>query len=89
MYTLAKDEMITSSLGLLAGMEMKGAIPFRTFKTTFSTTKYLKGYYNLKEGDIYVKTSFMVRGNHSDSTRSSGRLVLTSSFTFQWRCANF
>ena len=36
-YTPAENKMITSALGLLAGMEMKGAIPFKDFTSTFST----------------------------------------------------
>ena len=42
-YTDEEDAMITSGLGLIAGMEMKGAIAFRDFKTRFSATKFLKG----------------------------------------------
>ncbi|GMI07358.1 hypothetical protein TrVE_jg10068 [Triparma verrucosa] len=48
-YTEEEDAMITSGLGLIAGMEMKGAIAFSTFKTRFSATKFLKGFYNSKE----------------------------------------
>ncbi|GMH96239.1 hypothetical protein TrVE_jg6456 [Triparma verrucosa] len=70
-YTDEEDVMIRSGLGLIAGMEMKGAIAFREFKTTFSTTKFLKGYYNSKEGDIYGMSNFTVRGNRP-SPISSG-----------------
>ncbi|GMH96198.1 hypothetical protein TrST_g13192 [Triparma strigata] len=42
-YTDEEDAMITSGLGLIDGMEMKGAIAFRDFKTRFSATKFLKG----------------------------------------------
>ena len=71
-YTDEEDAMITSGLGLIAGIEMKGAIAFRDFKTTFSATKYFKGYYNSKEGDIYSLISFTVRGNVS---RAAARLA--------------
>jgi hypothetical protein len=64
-YTDEEDAMITSGLGLIAGMEMKGAISFRDFKTTFSATKYLRGYYNSKDGDIYGMSSYTVRGDVS------------------------
>ena len=64
-YTEEEDAMITSGLGLIAGMEMKGAITFRDFKTTFSMTKFLKGFYNAKEGDIYSMSNFTVRGDVS------------------------
>ena len=53
-YMDEEDAMITSGLGLLAGMRMKGAIFFRDFKTTFSTTKYLKGYYNSRDGERII-----------------------------------
>ena len=64
-YTEEEDAMITAGLGFIAGMEMKGAMAFRDFKTRFSATKFLKGYYNSKEGDIYGKSSFTVRGDMS------------------------
>ncbi|GMH79500.1 hypothetical protein TL16_g08167 [Triparma laevis f. inornata] len=64
-YIAKEDDMFTSALGLLSGMEMKGAIPFKTFKTTFSTHLYLQGFYNSRAGDIYVKSRFTVRANHS------------------------
>ena len=47
-YTDEEDAMITSGLGLIAGMEMKGAMAFRDFKTRFSATKFLKGYFILR-----------------------------------------
>eukprot|EP00519_Triparma_laevis_P003739 CAMPEP_0182519596 /NCGR_PEP_ID=MMETSP1321-20130603/45181_1 /TAXON_ID=91990 /ORGANISM="Bolidomonas sp., Strain RCC1657" /LENGTH=426 /DNA_ID=CAMNT_0024727579 /DNA_START=233 /DNA_END=1508 /DNA_ORIENTATION=- len=53
MYTDEEDEMITSALGLNSGLKMKGAIPFQDFKSTFSTTKFVGGFYNSKLGDIY------------------------------------
>ena len=64
-YTEREDDMITEALGLLSSLEMEGAISFRTYKTTFSTTNYLNGYYNLNTGDIYAKLNYTVRGNHS------------------------
>lgn len=63
-YIAEEDDMFTSALGLLSGMEMKGDIPFKTFKTTFSTHLYLQGFYNSRAGDIYVKSRFTVRVNH-------------------------
>mmetsp|Transcript_14557 Transcript_14557/g.26904 ORF Transcript_14557/g.26904 Transcript_14557/m.26904 type:complete len:255 (-) Transcript_14557:468-1232(-) len=71
-YTEEEDAMITSGLGLIAGMEMKGAIAFRDFKTSFSATKFLKGYYNSKEGDVYGMSEFTVRG---DVSQAAGRLI--------------
>ncbi|GMH88884.1 hypothetical protein TrVE_jg4080 [Triparma verrucosa] len=50
LYTEAEDEIITSGLGLLDGMKMKGAIPFKEFKTAFSATRVQKGFYNSKDG---------------------------------------
>lgn len=38
-----EDDMITSALGLLGGMEMKGAIPFKDFETIFSDMKFMNG----------------------------------------------
>ena len=35
------------------------------FKTVFSATRVLKGFYNFREGDIYIKTEYRVRGDHS------------------------
>ncbi|GMH92472.1 hypothetical protein TrST_g1906 [Triparma strigata] len=64
-YSEEEDSAITSGLGLLAGLKMKGAIPFRLFHSTFSTTKFLKGFYNSKEGDIYGAADFNVTGDHS------------------------
>ena len=64
-YTDEEDVMITSGLGLVSGMEMKGAIAFRDFKTTFSTTSFLKGYYNSEEGDTYGMSKFTVRSDVS------------------------
>ncbi|GMI13689.1 hypothetical protein TrLO_g3306 [Triparma laevis f. longispina] len=64
-YSLAEDEMITNALGLLSGMKMEGAIPFKDFKTTLSTTRYLKGFYNSNKGDIYTLANFTIRGDHS------------------------
>ena len=71
-YTDREDAMITSGLGLIAGMEMKGAIAFRDFKTRFSATKFLKGYFNSKYGDIYSLSSFTIR---SDVSRVSARIA--------------
>ncbi|GMI18687.1 hypothetical protein TrLO_g2167 [Triparma laevis f. longispina] len=64
-YTGEKDGMIKSSLGLIAGRNMKGAIPFKEFTTIFSSTRFLNGFYNFKEGDIYAKSTFIVRSDHS------------------------
>ncbi|GMH51051.1 hypothetical protein TrST_g8578 [Triparma strigata] len=65
LYTEAEDEIITSGLGLLDGMKMKGAIPFKEFKTAFSATRVQKGFYNSKDGDIYVMSEYTVQGDHS------------------------
>ena len=65
-YSPAEDKMIASALGLIEGMKMKGAIPFKEFKTTFSSIKHLRGFYNLKSGDIYQEANFSVRGNYMD-----------------------
>ena len=65
MYTDEEDEMINSALGLNSGLNMKGAIPFQDFKSTFSTTKFLRGFYNAKLGDIYSVSTCTLRGNHS------------------------
>ncbi|GMI02694.1 hypothetical protein TrVE_jg6932 [Triparma verrucosa] len=65
MYTDEEDEMITSALGLNSGLKMKGAIPFQDFKSTFSTTKFFRGFYNSKLGDIYSMSTCTLRGNHS------------------------
>ena len=35
------------------------------YKTTFSAQKFLKGFYNQKEGDIYVLSNYNIRGDHS------------------------
>ncbi|GMH86654.1 hypothetical protein TrST_g13924 [Triparma strigata] len=64
-YTEKEDEMISSGIGLLDGMKMKGAITYKEFKTDFSATRVLKGFYNFREGDIYIKTEYIVRGDHS------------------------
>ncbi|GMH88099.1 hypothetical protein TL16_g11056 [Triparma laevis f. inornata] len=64
-YTEEEDAAIESALGKLSGMDMAGAIPFTNFSTTLSTTRYMKGFYNYKEGDIYVKSAFTIRGDHS------------------------
>ncbi|GMH47422.1 hypothetical protein TrVE_jg4853 [Triparma verrucosa] len=66
MYSPAEEMMIASALGLIEGMKMKGAIPFKEFKATFSSIKYLRGFYNLKSGDIYQEANFSARGNHTD-----------------------
>ncbi|GMI00639.1 hypothetical protein TrST_g8799 [Triparma strigata] len=79
-YTDEEDAMITASLGLISGMEMKGAIAFRDFKTSFSATKYLKGYYNSKEGDIYGMSKFTVRG---DVSRVAARIT-----NYWYQCMN-
>ncbi|GMI16957.1 hypothetical protein TrLO_g9820 [Triparma laevis f. longispina] len=68
MHTDSEDAMITSALGLITGMEMKGPIPFKNFKTTFSTAYFLKGVFNPREGDIYAMASYTVRGQHSRVT---------------------
>ncbi|GMI13858.1 hypothetical protein TrVE_jg10921 [Triparma verrucosa] len=57
--------MINSAIGLNSGLKMKGAIPFRDFKPTFSTTKFFRGFYNTKLGDIYSMATCTLRGNHS------------------------
>ncbi|GMH50151.1 hypothetical protein TL16_g00704 [Triparma laevis f. inornata] len=79
-YSDNEDVMITSALGLLAGMKMKGAIPFKNFSTTFSTTQHLKGFYNTKVGDIYGASAFTIRGNHSH--------VAARVANYHYRCMN-
>ncbi|GMI11299.1 hypothetical protein TrVE_jg2985 [Triparma verrucosa] len=64
-YTDEEDEMINSALGLNSGLNMKGAIPFQDFKSTFSTTTFFRGFYNTKLGDIYSMSTCTLRGNHS------------------------
>ena len=64
-YSDKEDDIITSGLGLLSGMDMEGAITFKNFKTTFSTTKFLMGFFNSKSGDVYAKSALTLRGNHS------------------------
>ncbi|GMH93467.1 hypothetical protein TrST_g8394 [Triparma strigata] len=64
-YTDEEDEMINSARGLNSGLKMKGAIPFQDFKSTFSTTKSFRGFYNAKLGDIYAMSTLTLRGNHS------------------------
>lgn len=64
-YSDEEDEMIIFALGLASGVSLKGAVPFREFKTIFSSTKFLKGYYNLREGGIYAHASYTIRGDHS------------------------
>ncbi|GMI00462.1 hypothetical protein TrLO_g11380 [Triparma laevis f. longispina] len=41
MYTEEGDEIITSAVALIRGMEMKGAVPFKELDTNFSTNQYL------------------------------------------------
>ncbi|GMH48474.1 hypothetical protein TL16_g00297 [Triparma laevis f. inornata] len=65
LYSKTDDDMIMSSLGLLTGMKIKGAIPFKNFWTTFSTQKFMRGFYNQKEGVIYALSSFTCRADHS------------------------
>ena len=65
LYTEDEDEIVASAIGLLAGLNMKGAIPYRNFKTTFSSCSHLKGYLNTSEGDIYALATFFVSGFHS------------------------
>ena len=60
-----KEGMVLSAVGLLAGIKMKGAIPFRKLTPTFSATNYLNFYYNVREGDIYIDAKYTVRGHHS------------------------
>ena len=79
-YTAAEDDIITSALNLFAGLEMKDAINFKKFKPIFSTTKYLKGCYNSSLGDIYVKSIYTVRGDHS---RVAARIA-----NYHCRCYN-
>ena len=79
-YTDEEDAMITSGLGLIAGMEMKGAIAFRDFKATFSATNFFRGYYNSKEGDIYGMSEFTLRG---DVSRVAARVT-----NYHYRCCN-
>ncbi|GMI15539.1 hypothetical protein TrLO_g1346 [Triparma laevis f. longispina] len=57
-YTHEEDDMIAAASGLLHTLKMKGAIQFKPHKTTFSTNKHLLGFYNLKEGDIYIKSNY-------------------------------
>ncbi|GMH69698.1 hypothetical protein TrLO_g11255 [Triparma laevis f. longispina] len=65
-YTDEEDAMIDAAKGLIRGMEMEGAaIPFKEFKTTFSTSKFLNGFYNSKMGGIYINSEFVIRGDHS------------------------
>ena len=64
-YIDEEDEKITASLGLIAGMNMAKALSFKNFKTTFSSTKYLRGFYNLTSGDIFMSSKFTVRADHS------------------------
>lgn len=76
-YTNEEDDMLTISLGLIAGMNMKGAIPFKEFPSTFSTTRFINGFYNFKEGDVYAKSTFIVRCDHSQSgCREDGELLV-------------
>ena len=79
-YSDAEDGIIDTARGLLKGMKLKGAIPFSDFKTTFSTTKFQKGFYNTKEGDIYSMANFTARGNHS---QVAARLV-----NYNYHCKN-
>ena len=65
LYTEDEDEIVASAIRLLAGLNMKGAIPYRNFKTTFSSCSHLKGYLNTSEGDIYALATFFVSGFHS------------------------
>ncbi|GMH64698.1 hypothetical protein TrST_g10111 [Triparma strigata] len=65
-YTETEDEMILSGIGLLDGMKMKGAIPYKEFKTAFSTTRVQKGFYNSQDGDIYIKTEYTFNLNTSN-----------------------
>lgn len=64
-YTDEEDEIITSVLALIKGMEMKGAIPFRDFATTFRKTQFLKGFFNPKKDDTYGLSTFTCRSDHS------------------------
>ncbi|GMH67701.1 hypothetical protein TrLO_g1960 [Triparma laevis f. longispina] len=64
-YSHAEDAMISSAQGLIDGLNFKGATPFRDFRTTFSAHRYLKGFFNSREGDISAKSRFVVRGNHA------------------------
>lgn len=31
---------------------------------TFTQTSFMKGFYNLNEGDIYIFATYTIRGNH-------------------------
>ncbi|GMH83489.1 hypothetical protein TL16_g09612 [Triparma laevis f. inornata] len=64
-YDEKEEEIIAAGIGIIEGLKMKGAIPFQSFSTTFSSTRFLKGFYNSNEGDIYNKTIFTVNGSHS------------------------
>ena len=64
-YTAEENKKASSGLGLITGMNMEGAITFKNFRTTFSTHKFLKGFYNANAGDIYVKSYFTVRGAYN------------------------
>ncbi|GMH93681.1 hypothetical protein TrVE_jg2060 [Triparma verrucosa] len=79
-YSKAEDEMIDLAAGLNKGLKMKGAIPFVTYKTTFSTISFLKGFYNKKEGDIYTSSIFKVRSEHS--------LVAARFANYHYHCMN-
>ncbi|GMH64861.1 hypothetical protein TL16_g04058 [Triparma laevis f. inornata] len=79
-YTEAEDEMIVTAAALNTTLKMKGAIPYKEYKTTFSTTKHLRGFYNDKEGDIYTTASFTIRGNHSH--------VAARFFNYNYHCTN-
>ncbi|GMI17179.1 hypothetical protein TrLO_g2817 [Triparma laevis f. longispina] len=59
-YTEEEDAAIESALGLVSGMEMAGVTLFKNFPTTLNTTRYLRGFYLYKEGDIYAKSAFMI-----------------------------
>ncbi|GMH71838.1 hypothetical protein TL16_g05760 [Triparma laevis f. inornata] len=79
-YTFEEDEMITSALGLNSGLKMKGAIPFKEFKKTLSTCRDFRGFYNPKDGDIYVTNTFTVRGTHSQ--------VAARMANYHYKCRN-
>lgn len=79
-YSEAEDGMISTASGLMQDMKLKGAISFTDFKTTFSSTKFQRGFYNTKEGDIYCISTFTARGNHS---RVAARLV-----NYNYNCMN-
>ncbi|GMH58429.1 hypothetical protein TL16_g02607 [Triparma laevis f. inornata] len=79
-YTDDEDAIMTSALGLFTGLAMKGDVLFKNFRTTFDETKYLKSFYNKKEGGVYGKMYYTIRGNHS---RVAARIT-----NYHYHCKN-